>query len=156
MDRVCIYSIKLLFFKVLIGRCTFSLGDGFKIENVANNLPEDTKIHPHLASLYTEELLSHLVVAKLRIYFNFGIEDDADKTALVCGGMQAVSAGVIAWVLNNNRNATICQSIVPNFENSECEMTMLLSLKINLLLIIVSYIRSKKIYKKKYKGAVNE
>lgn len=144
---ICIYSIKIVFIKLLVGRCKVSFADGLKIENMVNNMPKDPK-HPHLMDMFASQVLKRIEISKFDFYFTFGESENASTTALVCGSIKILSAMLISYILNNNKNADIFQDINPSYTSNEFELTMQVSVKLSLLDVLLSFISAKKEYKK--------
>lgn len=149
LANICVYSAKILFVPLLVGRCKVTIKDGLVFENAINKLANDEK-HPHLMDIYTEQIIKRLVISKLDLYFTFGDSADAGVTAMVCGTMQTLSSILISVVLNRNKYASITQDIAPSYTEDVFELTAQLSLKISLLDVFKSYFIAKKVYKNKY------
>lgn len=147
--NVCIYSIKIIFLQVIVGRCKLSLVDGLDIENQINNLNPD-KAHPHIQQMYISGLIKRMKISKFDFYFIFGISSDAFTTAMVCGTAQTLSACAISYVLNSNKTAQVLSSITPVYDKNECEMSLQVSLQVSVFDLWCAKMRAKKLYKKLY------
>lgn len=149
LSNICIYSIKVMFISIVVGRCKLSLTNGIDIENMVNRMPKDIK-HPHLVEIFNSQLIKRVNITKLDIYFTFGSSTNAYTTAMVCGAMQSISSSLISFILNKNKYANIFQDITPSYTEDECEISTQVRLQLTLLDIIKSFITAKKEYKKLY------
>ncbi|MBQ7579380.1 MAG: hypothetical protein IJT25_02490 [Clostridia bacterium] len=138
---------------MLIGRISFNLKNGFIVENQINNLPKDDIKHPHLMNLFAKQVVCHVEVDKLKMFYNFGISTNAEATANTTGTIYVLSSIISGYVLSANPMARITESFVPTFNENSLETTIVVSFKINILNIIISYFEAKKKYKIKFKGA---
>jgi len=150
ISNICVYSIKVLFIKILVGRLKISLNKGLEIENQVNNLPDDS--NPHFTEILIKCLVKHIEIDRLKLFMGFGIEDNAFASAIVAGSFNAIASAIIGAVLEYNPYAKITRAIVPEYNKNFCEGTIVASFKINLFNIIISLIKAKNIYKLKFKG----
>lgn len=146
LNNICIYSLKVLFIRLLVGRARVKFPRGIVTENVTDNLPKDEK-HPHLMDMWTNQILKKLTINKADLFFNFGASTSAQTTALVCGTVQSISAVVAGLVLNRNPNADVFEHIKPEFEGDECTLTIQLSVSVSILSLILAFLMAKKEYK---------
>ena len=153
INNICIYSIKVLFIKILVGRLKLTINNGIEIENQVNNIPDNKS--PHFTNILVKCIVKKIEIDKLKIFMGFGIEDNAFASAMVAGSFNAVASVLIGVVLEYNPYAKITRAIVPEYNKNFCEATIVTSFKISLLSIIISYFKAKNIYKLKYKGVNN-
>ena len=150
LDNICVYSIKILFIKILVGRAKLTINDGLKIENQVNNLPENT--NQQFANILVKFIVKKLEIDKLKVFSSFGAKDDAFLTAMATGSVNSLVSCIIGVVLEFNPQATISRAITPTFNETNAEITLVSSFKINLINIIISLIKAKKEFKMKFKG----
>lgn len=142
---IAVYSIKVLFIKLLLGRIKIGL-NGFEIENKVNKIYSSDDSTAFDVE-FNKQILKRIKIAKLNIIFNFGlISPNAD--ALCCGSVYALASIISALVLNKNPYAQVFNAIKPEFNGKECELIVQMSIEINLIQILSSLIIAKKEAKK--------
>ena len=150
IDNICVYTIKVLFIKILVGRLKINLTDGLKIENDVNNLPAGT--NPNFTDILLKTIIRKIEIDKFKVFSSLGAKNDAFLTAMAAGSVSTIFACLSAIILEYNPNATITRAVSPTFNENSAEITIVASFKINILNIIISLIKAKKKFKIKFKG----
>ena len=141
-NGLCIYSIKILFIKNLLGRTKLSLNGGLQVENAANLLKIDSK-NAKVDQLFAMNLTKKVKVAKLDVITKIGIFNPY-FTAMACGSTLSIISIINSMVLNNNPFARVFTAIDPKYNSTSFEITAQTSLEISILSIIIALIKAKK------------
>lgn len=145
------YSIKILFIKLLCGR-TLIENNNLIIQNTHNLILKNDKEYKIKQGLFIKQLVKHISVPKIELFFDFGTQNDAYLSSMVCGQIQILFGSICAYILAKNKMAHTLESVSPKYNQDVCEF----STKCILAISLYEIIKSKIIANKQHKENLNE
>ena len=151
ISLIAVYSIKIMFIKLLLGRIKLKI-TGFSVENAVNRIqPENSSIEED-AQIY-KEIIKVIKIAKVNLLFVFGC-GDACATSIVSGSALMIAGAIRGFVLSRNPNAKILSAVDARFNQTESNLLVTLTAKISLLQLLICLIKAKSKIVKEQKANV--
>ena len=141
LDGFSVYSIKVLFIKILLGRSKLTI-KGLKTENAVNKLYSD-KNDPKATNKFNFKLLKRVKANKINAILTFGAINPS-LTALISGAGLSLLSAFNGVVLDKSPNCRIFVAISPRFYENVCELVLQVSLSLSLMQLLISFIELKK------------
>ncbi|MCR5553701.1 MAG: hypothetical protein K6F08_03065 [bacterium] len=141
LDGFSVYSIKVLFIKILLGRSKLTI-KGIKTENAVNKLYSD-KNNPNATNEFNFKLLKRVKANKLNAILTFGAINPY-FTALISGAGLSLLSIFNGIVLDKNPDCRVFVAANPRFYENVCELVLQVSLSLSLMQLLISFIELKK------------
>ena len=136
---VGVYSLKIMFLKILTGRVKFE-NEELQVENLANILENEK--NADFSKQLMINICKRIDIKKIELYFKAGFCDDSFSSAIVCGGVSSFIKTVYSVLTQKYYNVKLYEDIDPTFSQDNLELTFDAVISISFISLIVSLISS--------------
>ena len=144
LELKCFYSVKIWIIKILCGMANF--------ENERLNVFNDKTIfsgeYDDKLKAFSKEVLKHISVKKVELFFTGGAKDNSFSSAMICGTMLSIVETIYANLSLLYEDVKMYKDIEPTFKEDNFELTIDFVASISVVKLLISVFKSKKELKK--------
>ena len=144
LELKCFYSVKIWIVKILCGMANF--------ENERLNVFNDKTIfsveYDDKLKAFSKEVLKHISVKKVELFFTGGAKDNSFSSAMICGTMLSIVETIYANLSLLYEDVKMYKDIEPTFKEDNFELTIDFVASISVVKLLISVFKSKKELKK--------
>ena len=140
LELKCFYSVKIWIVKILCGMANF--------ENERLNVFNDKTIfsgeYDDKLKAFSKEVLKHISVKKVELFFTGGAKDNSFSSAMICGTMLLIVETIYANLSLLYEDVKMYKDIEPTFKEDNFELTIDVVASISVVNLLISVFKSKK------------
>lgn len=135
------YCFRLLGFRILCGRMQIDKGK-LRFENQGGRLQNDPNASTFLP-IFVSQLYKNLDVVALDLYFEGGLDDNPDMSAVMCGSVETIVSIIFAYLKTKNDMGSFRKNIAFIPTSTECNFVLDGALAVSLFDIFKSLIAAR-------------